>query len=68
MNSSPVVGLDVLGWPGADVAESSSVLTVSAVLHELPTFGVTPRHSARIVGVPINTVPVRSTPAGRRIV
>lgn len=54
--------------PRAEVAASSIVSTVSVGWQTDPLTITPERHSTMILGVPIRTVPVRSIPAGRRIV
>jgi len=63
-----VVGVNVMPDPGADVATSSIVSIVSVLVQVDPVIRTPERHSTTIVGVPISTVPLRSMPAGRRIV
>jgi hypothetical protein len=67
-NKRPVVGVEVMPDPRADVAASSTVSTVSVLEQVAPVIRTPERHSTIIVGVPVSTVPVRSMPAGRRIV
>jgi hypothetical protein len=64
---SPVVGAVVSGEPRAEVAANSSVSTVSVFEQREPTTKTPEAHSTTITGVPIKTVPERSTAAGRRI-
>ena len=64
----PVVGARVKGEPRAEVATRWRVSTVSVLEQMFPWMSVPCRHSRMIVGVPINTLPVRSTPTGARIV
>ena len=68
VNNRPVVGGFVGGAPMADVAPNSIVSTVSAGEHAEPATRTPERHSARITGVPFNTVPPRAIPAGFKIV
>jgi len=65
---SPVVGDAVNGEPKADVAARWIVSTVSVVEQVAPRIRVPERHSTSVLGLPINTVPVRSIPAGFKIV
>lgn len=64
----PDVGVEVMPDPSAEVAASSIVSIVSVLVQVDPLMRTPERHSTTIVGVPTSTVPVRSTPAGRRIV
>ena len=68
VNRRPVVGVEVMPDPGADVAASSIVSIVSVLVQVDPLIRIPERHSTTILGVPTSTVPVRSMPAGRRIV
>lgn len=54
--------------PKAEVAPTSMVSMVSWGAQDAPATLVPERHSARITGVPFNTVPVRLTLVGVRIV
>jgi|SRR2546430_1138068 len=67
VNSRPVVGGLVGGEPTEEVAANSIVSTVTLEEHAEPATLTPERHSARITGVPTNTVPVRETPAGFKI-
>ena len=62
------MGVGVFSCPAAEVAASSRVFAVSWDEQLEPFTRTSPRHSERIEGVPSRTVPVKSTPAGRRIV
>ena len=67
VNNSPVTGL-LVEHPLHATAESSRVSGVSTDLHADPFTKTPPRHSASTVWGPGRTVPVRSAPAGLRIV
>lgn len=56
------------GEPRAEVAARWMVSTVSVEEQIPPRIRPAEIHSTTITGVPSNTVPVRSTPAGLRIV
>jgi hypothetical protein len=64
---SPVVGVAVMQLKQATAAKSM-VSAVSFGAHRDPCTRTPPMHSARIVCGPGRTVPVRSAPAGFRIV
>jgi hypothetical protein len=67
VNKSPVVGELVGGELIADVAARWVVSTVS-VEEQVPLTGDPDKHSTKITGAPIKTVPVRSIPAGFKMV
>jgi hypothetical protein len=63
----PVVGVLVI-VPGAETAAKCSVSMLSVEEQTLPTTNLPLKHSTSTVCGPGNTVPVRSAPAGLRIV
>jgi hypothetical protein len=60
VNRSPVVGAEVKGEPTAEAAAMWSVSAVSVLEQTGPRIRRPCRQTRRIVGVPINTVPVKS--------
>jgi hypothetical protein len=64
----PVVGLLVNGEPTAEVAARWIVSIVSVEEQVEPMINIPSKHLTTITGVPISTVPVRSTATGVRIV
>lgn len=67
MNKRPVVGVPVI-IPGGGTAAKWSVSTVSVPEQVLPTTKTPPKHSTSTVCGAGSTDPVRSAPAGLRIV
>lgn len=64
VKSRPVVGVEVRAEPSAEVAANWRVFEVSVLRQVDPTTNNPELHSVTITGVPISTVPVKSTPAG----
>jgi hypothetical protein len=60
----PVVGGVVSGEPRAEVAARWIVSTVSVAEQVEPATRIPDRHSTTMIDVPIKIVPVRSIPAG----
>ena len=68
MNKRPVVGVEVMPDPRAEVAASSMVSIVSVLAQVEPLTKIPDKHSTITVGIPWRTLPVRSMASGRRIV
>ncbi len=68
VNKRPVVGVEVIPDPRAEVAASSMVSIVSVFAQDEPLAKIPDKHSTITVGIPWRTLPVRSMATGRRIV
>ena len=68
VNKRPVVGVEVIPDPRAEVAASSMVSIVSVFAQDEPLAKIPDKHSTITVGIPWRILPVRSMDTGRRIV